>query len=181
MAELADAPDLGSGAARHAGSIPVTRTTASQTPLKSKSDVQKLNVRFFIIALLLRLFRKKQSLLRVLSPCKRGLFTPACALCFLRACRLRRFRSQALYRLRRRFLFLGKRHLALSASQSSLCSVGMVMPTSARFLAPPLPQKGTLASAARLQARSRRLRCATTFLRACRLRRHLALPMGATR
>ena len=71
MAELADAPDLGSGAARHAGSTPVTRTTASQTPLKSKSDVQKLNVRFFIIALLLRLFRKRSRLLRLLA-CKRA-------------------------------------------------------------------------------------------------------------
>ena len=30
MAELADAPDLGSGAARRAGSTPVTRTTPEQ-------------------------------------------------------------------------------------------------------------------------------------------------------
>ena len=43
------------------------------------------------------------------------------------------------------------------------------MPTSARSLAPPFPQKGTLASSARLQVRSRRLRCATTFSRWARL------------
>ena len=47
--------------------------------------------------------------------------------------------SQTLYRLRRFFML--KKHLALSASQSPLCFVGMVMPTSARSLAPPFPHK----------------------------------------
>ena len=61
-----------------------------------------------------------------------ALTTPSLRYHLFAVCRLRRFMSQALYRLRRRFLFLGKRHLALSASQSSLCSVGMAMPTSAR-------------------------------------------------
>ena len=70
-----------------------------------------------------------------------ALTTPSLRYHLFAVCRLRRFMSQALYRLRRRFLFLGKRHLALSASQSSLCSVGMVMPTSARSLAPPSPHK----------------------------------------
>ena len=124
MAELADAPDLGSGAARHAGSTPVTRTTASQalyrlrrffmlkkhlalTPLLRLFKTQPAAfwgaayaAYYFAKSALLRryflqkyrhppaplrlLFRKKQSLLRVLSPCKRGLLTPACALCFSR-------------------------------------------------------------------------------------------------
>ena len=59
MAELADAPDLGSGAARHAGSTPVTRTTASQALYRLR--------RFFMLkkhlALtpLLRLFKTQQA------------------------------------------------------------------------------------------------------------------------
>lgn len=51
MAELADAPDLGSGGEIHAGSIPVTRTSYKATPNTLSINKERYFTKNFLVTI----------------------------------------------------------------------------------------------------------------------------------
>ena len=64
MAELADAPDLGSGGVIHAGSIPVTRTTSLRTAYRSQRLFIKQSLLVHSVAAIFQIEPAAQALLR---------------------------------------------------------------------------------------------------------------------
>ena len=73
MAELADAPDLGSGGVIHAGSIPVTRTTSLRTAYRSQRLFIKQSLLVHSVAAIFQIEPAAQALLRF-SPGYHGIF-----------------------------------------------------------------------------------------------------------